>query len=118
MHSKQDIENAARLVPEHVFVSVGGIVCVDREEGPNTQWQPWADTEAGRSDALVLAREVDKWWSNASSDGPGPYGINFRITERTRAWLYGTWQEWLDANIDAAAAIGAQMKGVEGESMD
>lgn len=64
-YTKEQVAAAARLVPEYAaffHYSDGEVVIV--RKGSMILWQPWADTEAGRSDALVLLAAVQKWMSD------------------------------------------------------
>lgn len=125
--SKQDIENAARLVPgtDNAWSRARGVpMCLGRqvEEGGAyviREWQPWADTEAGRSDALVLLAAVKKYFL-ALTQGADPTLIEL-FCSLCDAEASGDVQQIQQATFAAAAAIGANfpegnaIKGAEGE---
>ena len=114
-YTPEQVAAAARLVPECVFTSGYGVPYIQtsfEETGAVTRdWQPWANTEVGRSDALVLSRAVDQWWSDADSAAADAVAVH--VLKSRKAWLNGTMQEWLDANFAAAAAIGRHMRESE-----
>lgn len=105
-------EKAVRLVPDAVMMSTGTAFVVDQHKSQHygcayyRAWQPWANTEAGRSDALALSRAVDRTYHSIGR----PEWLRKYIQRASDAWLSGTWQEWLDANLDAAVAIGEHME--------
>lgn len=118
MHSKQDIENAARLVPKHVkydaqcqtwfAASVYSRSDDDSEITSYRQWQPWADTEAGRSDALVLLAAV-MYWIHTNSNA------YFNVSERHWVKILdaldsGNVKQIQQATMAAAIAIGQYME--------
>lgn len=109
---------AAMLVPEHVkfdaqcqtwfAATVYGRSDDDSEITAYRQWQPTADTEAGRSDALVLLAAVCEWLER-----PDEYsGIRLRCKwEIATALNTGNVQKIQHATFAAAVAIGEYMKG-------
>lgn len=66
-------------------------------------WQPWSDTEAGRSDALVLLAVVMKWISD--NDFPEKEWSD----SAAAAMQSGNVQQIQQAAFDAAVAIGEYM---------
>lgn len=112
--SKEQIENAARLVPEYVRRNSFSELVTDDADGHlfGRDWQPWADTEAGRSDALVLLAAVLKWFSAMDS-------VDYMKWPRAAFDVELLLQEMGDkenlfevqaATFAAAAAIGAHIK--------
>jgi len=112
--SKEQIEFAARLVPDEVFTDDDGTVRVG-DSDPDCvryrEWQPWANTEAGRSDWAVLFAAVMPWVANLQKSGKDiPESTQVRFLN---AMPSGNLIELQEATVEIAAAIGEQM-GVEG----
>ena len=104
--SKEQIENAARLVPEYIAEIEGNI---SRQLSLNPRyWQPWADTEAGRSDALVLLAAVVSRFH--VMDGPTFHRLAHHEVYLDDALSSGNVQQIQAATFAAAAAIGAHIK--------
>ena len=118
--SKEQIAAAARLVPgEFEWYCRGAnnpngepnVPCID-----GTEWQPWADTKAGRSDALVLLAAVLKWFSAMDSVDymkwpKAAFDVELLLQEMgNKENLF----EVQAATFAAAAAIGAHIKGRKG----
>lgn len=112
--SKEQIENAARLVLDEIDAGWSGIygrpLVVNR--GDAREWQPWAYTEAGRSDALVLLAAVCKW----AEDHDGFTSGDYVTVEQANAMhavyhaLYsGNHAAIQQATMAAAIAIGQHM---------
>lgn len=107
--SKQDIENAARLVHDIVVIADDGTAYL-RLTGLMRKWQPWADTEAGRSDALVLLAAVLNWLQSNDRVFDWPAMIREKWFDLDDALTSGNVQQIQQATMAAAAAIGAHMK--------
>lgn len=104
------IAAAARLVPEYIdddWTAHGGTFCINRDNGHASAWQPWADTEAGRSDALVRLAAVYEWLER-----PDEYsGIRLKCKwEVATALNTGNVQQIQQATMAAAVAIGQHME--------
>lgn len=114
--SKEQIENAARLVVGHVtqFPMQPPKVFIGDVDGIAScrDWQPWADTEAGRSDALVLlAAMVNRFHV---MDGPTFHRLAHHEGYLNDALRSGNVPQIQAATFVAAAAIGAHI-GEEGK---
>lgn len=110
-YTAEQIAAAARLVGDKLSVKGNGVAWVRLPDYGQREWQPWADTEAGRSDALVLLAAVASQFR--TMDVPAfnrllPYRDAIDI-----ALLSGNVQQIQLATMAAAVAIGAHMKGVE-----
>lgn len=108
MHSKQDIENAARLVPEHVCAwPHNGESVIDVLDG-SRRWQPWADTEAGSHDWAVLDTAARLWIHDNGHILSNEERISLLETLHF-AGNSGVLVQRKAATFAAAAAIGAHM---------
>lgn len=112
--SKEQIEAAARLVPERMAPEFGEGMAWNEYRDDARPWQPWAETEAGRSDALVLDTAVRKW--RRENDIRVSNDLFDAWTDMVYMADYsGDLAQRQAATFAAAAAIGAHIKGVEGE---
>jgi hypothetical protein len=105
-YKPEQIRAAARLVPEIVDYE-DGIYWVDRLSEAGTypwRWQPWADTESGRSDALVLLGAVTRWIFLNKEAASAIDGADFND-----AFVLGDVESIQAAVMAAAVAIGETM---------
>jgi hypothetical protein len=110
---KTDIEYAALLVPEYAL-QFGSDRWTRREDGVQWRdWQPQSDTEAGRSDALVLLAAVMKWFEDNCKAVFGPSADDGKHSELIHANCVllvakasGNVQQIQKATFAAAVAIG------------
>lgn len=108
--SREQIENASWAIM--------GVLVEWDDQGAwlsfkNRYWQPWADTEAGRSDALVLLAAVLDWLQSNDRVFDWPVMIREKWFDLDDALTSGNVQQIQAATFAAAAAIGAHIKGVE-----
>lgn len=111
---------AAMLVPEHVkfdaqcqtwfAASVYSRSDDDSEITAYRQWQPTADTEAGRSDALVLLAAVLRFMAVAE-DGDSPDWVYKHWINIDYAMHSGDIEQLQHITFVAAVAIGEYIKG-------
>ena len=113
-YTAEQIAAAARLVPEYAAVfhySDGEMEIV--QKGTLKKWQPWADTEAGRSDALgLLAAVVSRLYV---MDGPTFHTLAHHEGGVNDALISGNIQKIQQATMAAAVAIGEFLTGEEGK---
>jgi hypothetical protein len=112
-YTPEQIAAAARLVPDSVAVIAEGShwkPMVFRALGGD--WQPWADTEAGRSDWAVLDTAVMHWFhtdtrgQNHTADSDE---LIFAVGSLTEAACSGDLALRMHATMAAAIAIGEHM---------
>jgi hypothetical protein len=105
-YTPEQIAAAARLVPDSVAV-----ITEDSHWKPMVfralggDWQPWADTEAGRSDWAVLETAVMQWCANHDMTDD-VHGLHWGVNE---ASISGDLKQRQRATMAAAIAIGETM---------
>lgn len=112
-YTTEQIAFMAKLVPEHAQESPdlpGRYESCD-DDGYWRDWQPWADTEAGRSDALALLAAVMRW--AADNDAWSGNSVTVEQADKVRdvydALASGDLAAIQRATCEAAEAIGSVM---------
>lgn len=113
MHSKQDIENAAKVAGGRLkYVNEAGAMVHFVGSAPRF-WQPWADTEAGSADWAVLDTAVWKWFADdaAGDNLMADSDKLIRVYNRMKlAAVSGDFAQRKTATMAAAVAIGKHLR--------
>jgi hypothetical protein len=104
-YTPEQIRSAARLVPQ--TTDQGGVIWLSQPHEYLRPWQPWADTESGRSDALVLLGAVMKWYDTATNQQR--MLLDDVIDPLSRAMTAGNVESIQAATMAAAVAIGEHL---------